>query len=505
VLSVIALVPIFSVQVPCLGDYLNHLARIHILTHVAGSADLQRYYLRQWQLVPYFGMDVPVIALSHFIGLYAAGRMFVALCVLMPVAAAAALRYALFGRIGLTPAVAFLFSYNYVLALGFLNYLFTACLAVMLFALWIATAAWPPIRRILLFAPLSVLLYFSHVLGFVAYGILVFGYETAQAIRASPRRLAGIATAFTVAASQAVLPALLAIYLRADTTFGTVKVTRYGTLSDRLGAWLSPIYFPADGPTIIAAFALAPLLLIWLARPRGLASPAWPAALAMAVAACAAPHMLLNVWGTDMRLPLVAAIVLVGAVTPRAPRGRAATAACFACVLALLGIRAWDATTLLRRLDSQIAQLRDLLTHLPRGARLLVVDGPQDAPGRLAPRAIIEHMSLVATIDRDAFVPLLFTGTTPLQLAPAMRNSASQAVGALTLAQLQEGLARAAPPGPLPPYRDGAQMFWLGWPTKFDNVLLTHFGADAGKLPSNLQPVAGNAVATLYRIVPVGR
>src|ERR1700733_8433147 len=133
-LTAIALVPILSGGVPCLGDYLNLLARIHILTNVGQSADLQRFYLRQWQPVPYYGMDIPVASLSHVMNIYTAGRAFIALCVLMPVIAAATLRYALHGRVGLTPALAFLVTYNYVLALGFLNYLFSACLAVMLFA-----------------------------------------------------------------------------------------------------------------------------------------------------------------------------------------------------------------------------------------------------------------------------------------------------------------------------------------------------------------------------------
>jgi hypothetical protein len=500
-LTGLALLPICSVRIPCLGDYLNHLARIHILTTIDGSPNLQRFFAPGWKLVPYFGMDIPVVALSYIMHLYAAGRVFMALCVLMPVIAAATLRYALHGRIGLTPAIAFLITYNYVLALGFLNYLFSACLAVMLFALWIATARCRPAWRMALFAPLAVILYFSHVLGFIAYGILVFGYELARAWRIRPWRAVAIAVDFGVAASQALLPVALAFLLRADATFGTVKVTRYGTLADRIGALLSPIYFPGGGAGVVGAFVLAPLLLLWLARPVRVAPAAWPAALAVLLAACAAPHMLLNIWGTDMRLPLVAAIVLAGAVTPGPRTGRAAVVACLGCVLALLAVRAWDATVLLRGLDSQVAQMRDLLTQLPRGARLLVVDGPEDAPGRLAPRAIIEHMSLVATIDRDAFVPLLFAGTTPLQLLPAMQNSASQAVAELTLAQLAEGFARPAPAGALPAYRDGAQMFWLGWPAKFDNVLVTHFGADPGQLPPNLRRMASNGVATLYRIV----
>ena len=88
-LTACVLAPVLWVRVPCLGDYLNHLARIHILTTIDRSAALQRYYQRNARLVPYHGMDEPVGLLTHLVGIYAAGRAFVALRVLIPMLAAA--------------------------------------------------------------------------------------------------------------------------------------------------------------------------------------------------------------------------------------------------------------------------------------------------------------------------------------------------------------------------------------------------------------------------------
>ncbi len=499
-LGIVVLVPVFSVRVPCLGDYLNHLARIHILGAVGHSAVLQRFYLDRWRIVPYFGMDVPVAALTPWFGLYGAGRIFVAMCVLTPPVAAATLRYAVWGRVGLLPIAAFLLCYNYLLALGFLNYLFSAGLAVMLLAGWIAASEWPPLRRAGVFVLPALVLYFGHVFAFLAYGILLGAYEMGRAIGRGRAGLNVTAAEVAAAGAQAVLPAVCAFVFRAADTFGTVHVTKYGTLQDRIAALMSPLYFPGGGDVLVGAFLVLPLLGLALARGR-LSAALWPALCAIVVASCAAPAMLLNIWGVALRLPLVAAIVLVAAVRP--PRlGPVARACVLGIVLLLVGARVWTATVLLRRLDAQVAQMRELVSHLPQGARLLVVDGPPSAPGRLAPLGIIQHMSLVAAIDRDAFVPMLFTGTTPVQLAPAMYDSASQAVGAITVAQLRQGYDRPAPPGPLPLYRDGAQMYWLGWPTKFDDVLITHFGADVGALPPDLAMVAANGIATLYRVAP---
>ena len=115
VLTVAVLMPVFAVEVPGLGDYLNHLARVHVLTAVGHSAALQRFYQSNWGLVPYYGMDLPVAAFAQVMTIYHAGRLFVAICVLMPVIAAATLHYAVHRRISVVPAFAFLVSYNYLL------------------------------------------------------------------------------------------------------------------------------------------------------------------------------------------------------------------------------------------------------------------------------------------------------------------------------------------------------------------------------------------------------
>ena len=175
VLTVVVLVPVFSVQVPCLGDYLNHLARISILGKLSGSPGLAGFYDTRWKFVPYYGMDIPVLALSRVMGIYAAGRVFVAVCVVMPVAAVIVLRRVVVGRVGLVPVIGYLFCYNYLLERGFLAYLFAAGLAVMLFAGWIAAAEWRRWVRAAFFSGGAVLLYLCHAYGFGIFCILVGG------------------------------------------------------------------------------------------------------------------------------------------------------------------------------------------------------------------------------------------------------------------------------------------------------------------------------------------
>jgi hypothetical protein len=491
------LLPVLCVQVPCLGDYLNHLARIHILTTIDGSPSLQRFYERQWRLVPYFGMDLPVAAMAPVLGLYGAGRVFVALCVVMPVLAAASLQYVVRGRVGLMPVLAFLLSYNYLLARGFLNYLFSAGLAVMLFAGWIASAEWPRWRRLAIFALAAPLLYMSHVFAFVAYGLLMAGYEVARLAR----RPSGAAIAdFCAAGAQAVPVLLLIFWLRAMGNFGAQSVTRYGSLAEKLGAFLSPLFFPGNA-LVVASCVLLPLTGVFLLRSARLPSALWPALLAVVLAACCMPHVLANLWGADMRLPLVAGIVLIGTAAPSPGVGPRAKAVVLAVAAVPVAMRAADGTMTLRRLDAQVAQVRQVVGALPAGARLLVVDADKAAPGRVAPAVMTEHIGLLAAIDRDAFVPFLFSGATALQLRPEAMRAASPNAMAISMNQLREGFTRQDPAEGPPPYGFGGTMYWLGWQAKFDYVLVTHFGSDMGALPPVLKKIAESNVADLYRIV----
>ena len=496
-LATTVLIPIFSVRVPCLGDYLNHLARIHILLTIPRSPALQQFYDPHWHLVPYLGMDLFIAAAAQFMDIYAAGRLFIATCVMMPVIAAGTLHYALYRRIGLAPVLAFLLCYNFDLALGFVNYLFSACLAIMLFAGWIACAGWPVWRRGVVFAAATPILFLSHSFAFPVYGLLVLGWELAQF---TPRHEWRKLTTSTAAAALQIFPPLvLNVMLRAQGTFGHDKITLYGSPPDRIAAYLSPIYFP--GPVFLAPAILAALLIaLWLAgRPQIPKPIILPLALTIA-AALAAPHVLLNIWGTDLRMPLVAAILLTGAAVPSPTLTRRRATVILAGLAALMVTRAETTCQLLRGLDAQIAQIREVVSVLPLSQRVLLIQGPQNAPAQLAPRGEVQHMGLVAAIDRDSFIPTLFVGTTPLRLLETMQNSTSQGVQPIGFNELEQGDGATPATTQLPDSGYGGQQYWLGWPQKFDDVLVINFGGVIPALPSKLHKIAGNQTASLYRI-----
>jgi hypothetical protein len=501
-LAALVMLPVLTVQVPLLGDYPNHLARIHILEVLGGGGPLDRYYEAPHRLVPYQAMDVVVAGLRHVLSLYAAGRVFVALCLLVPPAAAAALRWAVTGRVGLAPAAAFLLSYNFVLARGLLDYLFAAGLAVALFALWLRTAAWPRWGRASLCGAGLVVVFLGHAFAGVAYCIMVAGEQLGAASHARWQPREKILRDWAAAAAQAVPCLVLVLVFGASGAFGGAAITRYGSLAAKIGAALSPVYFPGPG-VVVALFALLPLaaLGVLLARRVNLAPALRVPALVLAVAALAAPSVLFNAWATDMRLPIVLAILLVAAVVPTRPLSPRAQAIAAGVLVALVTLRAGCAFVMLQALDVQAAQVRGLALAMKPGARLLVVDDQRDdAPLRVAPHTLTEHAGLLATVERDAFVPFLLSGATPVVPTQAMASSSSPNNAAIDLAQLRDGLTRTDPPGGPPPYGYGGTMYWLGWPKKFDYVMVMSYGT-AEPPPGPLVEVAQVPIGTLYRVL----
>ncbi len=498
-LSVAVLVPVFSVRVPALGDYLNHLARVHVLATVGHSPALQQFYETRWRLVPYYGFDLPVLALSQVMGLFAAGRLFVAICVVMPVVAAATLHYAAYGRVGKVPALAFLLSYGFMLQNGFLNYLFMACLAVMLFAGWIASQGWERWRRSALFGVAALVIYIGHSFAFLAYGLLVAGYELARLIRRDGSSLGERVLDLCASGAQAAPAVAFVVLMQARIIFpNTTGNFIYKPFAEQAAGLLMPLYFPGHGWVSVLYFLL-PVALLCAAPWLRWAPLVWPSLVLTAIVACCVPRVFYNVYGADFRLPFVVAIVAIGAVAPGPRVNRSMVAVAVAVMAALVVARSADAFTILRRLDGQVAEVRAVLAHLPMGQRLLVVQDDAPAPLRVSPPPMTGHFGLLATLDRDAFVPYFFAGVTAVALHPSMERSASIGATPITFDQLREGL-QPAPAGELPAYSYGGQKYWLGWPTKYDYVLVVHFGRHDDAIPPVLHKVQTDAVADLYRV-----
>src|ERR1044071_4415225 len=69
-LTLVASIPIITHPLPPLSDYINHLARMHVIAAIGRDADLARFYQIDWQIIPNLMMDVLVPRLTAFMTVY---------------------------------------------------------------------------------------------------------------------------------------------------------------------------------------------------------------------------------------------------------------------------------------------------------------------------------------------------------------------------------------------------------------------------------------------------
>jgi len=105
VLVAAAVTPVFSVQVPPLEDYINHLARMYVLTNLDRDPLVTKFYGIDWEIIPNLVMDLLVPLFARWMNIYLAGQMFVILTLVLLVSGSFALHYAVHRRWSAWPLV----------------------------------------------------------------------------------------------------------------------------------------------------------------------------------------------------------------------------------------------------------------------------------------------------------------------------------------------------------------------------------------------------------------
>ncbi len=510
-LLAITLWPLAIIEIPPLVDYPNHLARMHILAAIDSDPDLQKNYLVDWAIVPNLAMDAIVPILMRWFGLFPAGKIFVAICMILPVIGVAVLNRVLQGSWSLWPATALLFVFGQNLIWGFLNYLFTIGLFFLVFAAWIATERWSRGARLTLFSGLSSILYLGHFFAFSVYGLSIVAYElwkTLEARKASPdTAVAAILKRWTWILAQFLIPGVL--LLMAPGWDGD-KITVFGSLPAKVVALLSPVmaYGTADIETFLV-LGIAGFLAFrtgWLRLEPAVRFPL----LFLGVAAILMPHALQSNWYTDYRLPTVLAMLAV-AGTRFTPPDRRVTLGITALAMLLFFARLVPIADRWHGVDQEFAEFRQAAQKIERGARVLSVElgfeAGQDTPGSPVLQQIYRHMVSLAVIDRSVFTPMLFT------------NRAAQPVQAsAAMAHLDVPYGRPVWPTALrigadPERKDelagqqrlgDARLYWEDWPKHYDYVLFVHLGLDENPMPEILSPVETGSFFDIYKIIKDG-
>ena len=185
-IAILLLLPVWIVRYPPLVDYPNHLARYYILAHLQDpNLHLSQFYASRWQASPYVAVDVLAVFLQKLLPIDIVGRLILSISLLsLPLACYFFLRQIDYESRYLA-AWALVISYGPLFLVGFVNVALSNALCFLLLALclkYLAKPDWKPWLGSLIVA---ILLYFTHLFGFVVGAVMVSIYcvLTRQTVR----------------------------------------------------------------------------------------------------------------------------------------------------------------------------------------------------------------------------------------------------------------------------------------------------------------------------------
>lgn len=473
-------------------DYLNHLARTHIEANLGADPDLQRHYGLSFALIPDLTMDMIIPWLSKLAGTWKAGALTIWMALALPAAAGLLISHNVHGRVGWFSLAGFLTVFGIGAEWGFVNYVASSGVALLAFALWMRMQ--PGLLRSLVFAPLGLLLAFNHALAFLAFGFMALLWEAASYAEGERGTASGFVGRAFIFDLPATLPGLAIIALATlgadDLPQGTAD---FFSLSQKVQGLMGSFAFfnPLLGLVIFMTIAGSAVFLLhrrYVSMPRKMAIVVG----GLAVLVLLAPTSILGIWGLHLRFTGLLAIVFFASieVTPRTSAlVRQSVGGIFAAVLlAALINGGWQ----MSRLDRQTDETRALLQSLPRGAKLLAAYDT----GPLLDFPFAMHSSAIAVIERSAYVPGLFTNTSPVDVAPDMVDLHMPQSLPLSLEQLAARANMAATPS--------ANGYWSpayanAWPERWDYLLFFRGQAEQEIDGLPVCKVGESPMAVLYR------
>lgn len=428
VLAVVAaLLPLALTVAPPILDYPNHLARGVILAGQA-APEVARHYTVSWTNVPNLSADLLLVALLQPFAPEDAGRVLLAMVVLVQFAGILVYARVAFERWTLWSIAGITAIFSGPFFFGFINYGLAVGLALLLAAAWRSPGRRHTLVASLLLAAGMAALWFTHLDGVLFAGILIISDEILKLLE-GPRAPSALVRRSLVAVRPYLIPLALLAALYAVSPIA-------GASSPPVWDWGSKsriVAFVTGGPDLRVEIAVALVLLAILvaALIRGTLEADRASVLAAALCAMlfvASPTGVKSVWYVDSRFAAMASMLAFASLAPRfgSTGGRIAILAAGAAIAVRLAVisAAWTTSA------PEIADVRQVMACLPPGARLVVTDtqNERDLPRhrRIAfeRTSAYNHIGAWAVTDRGAFWPFLFAyaGQQPIIGDPAYEH-----------------------------------------------------------------------------------
>lgn len=490
-LALVAL-PIVTHPIPPLSDYVNHLARMHVIAVLPHDADLARFYRLEWAVIPNLMMDLVVPVIDRFTSIYAAGEIYTLMCFALIAGGTMALNRALFGRWSSVQLLAFPLLYNGVFLIGVMNYYFGIGLALCALAAWVALRDRPWPWRYLVSTAFVVALFFCHLVAAGIYGIGLLAFESLRLWQGRGRPLAPRLAAFVAAG----LPfALVGPLLLASPTWGLSGENYWEPKGKIEGIeFIFNVYFDYVAVALAAVVTAAG---IWAARHRLLrVHPLLvPLLLVAGAVYLAMPRVAFATYMADQRIPVAIAFMVLATLSVDL-RHRLARRGFLVVLLVMVGVRVAEVQVVWDQLTRWTFDFRRSVGDIKTGSRVLVayadVNGGEDV------RDLgLMHAACLAMIEKSSLVTTAFTVKGKQILRVNRPYTAIVDTEDGTPPQLEQLLIAADEPT-----LDGPR-YWDLWPQNFDYVylLFTERGAPNPD-PDRLALVFEGARFQLYKVIP---
>lgn len=486
-----AAVPLFSVRIPALVDYPNHLGRLHTMAVLGKDPFLTEFYSVHWKIIPNLGVDILLPMIVRHLGIYLTGKLFLFACLLLWLSGAFAIHYATWRRLSLGPLFAFLFVYNFIFLYGFLNYLLGIGIALWAIAIWIALRQRATTLRGAVSFVFTLILFACHLFALGVYGLALLAYEIWR-LRVAPAasRRALLHNALAFALPFAIVPALLL----ASPTSGYSLDVRW-TLEAKFFGLFYIIKTFNDPIDLTIGFVLA-VAVLWAWRRRILVlHPSGWYLLALSLPVyLIMPDVLFGSWAADRRLPIAIFFILIGLA--RWELGTAALRAGFVAAVGTLALLRFAVIDYYWHwYDHLYAQVEESMRDIRPGS-LILVGQLEYAPLRYTFKHFLFHAPCLAMIERSSLVPSAFThpGKQILHVNPDFIQYSDVLETPLPTQAALIGEARH--PDPHPPYGK----YWSHWDERFDYLYVMYQPHLKNPLPGVLTPLYQGDEFSLYKI-----
>jgi len=496
-LAAITSIPILLHPLPPLSDYVNHLARMRVITTIGSDPDLARFYQIDWQVIPNLMMDLIVPILHRATNIYLAGQIYIMGTFVLILSGTLALNRQLYGRWSVLPLIAFPLLYNYVFLVGAMNYLFGVGLSLWALAAWVALRERAAGLRLAVSTFIVLVLFFCHLFAVGIYALGVFAFELQRLLalrsRQSPfdRRRGPWPPALLDFAATGV-PFLTALPLLLVSPTWELR----GWFEWELGGKLEGLVYVIEVYSHFAALLLTAIVAFaagWGMRQRELQFHpfGWVLLVVGGIVYLAMPRVMFGTYMADQRLPIALAFVVVACAHLNLHRNFARRG--FATVLVLLlAVRVFEVQSAWDGLSLVTSSFQDSVRLIDRGSKVLVAYADPDNGDDVRDLGLV-HSACLAIIERSALVTTAFTvvGKQVLHVREDYRGRVDTEDG--TPPSVSQLLQAAEQPG--------GSSYWGQWTADFDYLYVLFTDADyTNPDPARLTPIYAGTRFILYQI-----